>query len=165
MATFTIDSDNNIAAQTGPPANAENLQSFATEKELAKSAADRPASRLMEVWNSFAGVAPFDELKPVKKFTSRKPAVRRICQAVARLFPDGAPPATPVAPEAKSKTYMVAQFDPKTMAWIILAYAEPDPAISVVATGVVIGDALWIGAAAADGIAYRPLPRPATGTR
>ena len=32
----------------------------------------------METWNSFAGVAPFDDLKPVKKFTSRKLAVTRI---------------------------------------------------------------------------------------
>jgi hypothetical protein len=61
--------------------------------------------------------------------------------------------------------YMVAQFDPKTMAWTVLAYAEPNPALSVVSTGVVMGDTLWIGAASADGIAYRPLPRPAGGAR
>jgi hypothetical protein len=61
--------------------------------------------------------------------------------------------------------FMVAQLDPKTMAWTILAYAEPNAAISVVATGVVVGDTLWIGAAAADAIAYRPLPRPASGLR
>jgi hypothetical protein len=61
--------------------------------------------------------------------------------------------------------FMVAQLDPKTMAWTILAYAEPNPAISVVATGVIIGDTLWIGAASADAIAYRPLPRPASGAR
>jgi hypothetical protein len=61
--------------------------------------------------------------------------------------------------------FMVAQFEPKTMAWTVLAYAEPNPAISVVATGVVVGDMLWIGAAAADAIAYRPLPRPAGGAR
>jgi hypothetical protein len=61
--------------------------------------------------------------------------------------------------------FMVAQFEPKTMAWTVLAYAEPNPAISVVATGVVVGDMLWIGAAAVDAIAYRPLPRPAGGAR
>jgi hypothetical protein len=61
--------------------------------------------------------------------------------------------------------FMVAQLDPKTMAWTILAYAEPNPAISVVATGVLLGDTLWIGAASADAIAYRPLPRPAGGAR
>jgi len=61
--------------------------------------------------------------------------------------------------------FMIAQLDPNTMAWTILAYAEPNPAISVVATGVVMGDTLWIGAASADAIAYRPLPRPAGGAR
>jgi hypothetical protein len=39
----------------------------------------------VDTWNSFAGAAPFDELKPVKKFTSRKYAVARIWAAVARL--------------------------------------------------------------------------------
>lgn len=52
----------------------------------------------METWNSFAGVTPFDKLKPVKKFTSRKDAVARIWQAIARLSPDGAQPAADVAP-------------------------------------------------------------------
>ena len=61
--------------------------------------------------------------------------------------------------------FMVAQLDPKAMAWTILAYAEPNPAISVVSAGVVVGDTLWIGAAAADAIAYRPLPRPESGSR
>ena len=69
---FTIDSDNNIAAHAGSPASTENLETFATEKELAKLAAEWPATRLVETWNSFAGVAPFDDLKPVKKFTSRR---------------------------------------------------------------------------------------------
>ena len=71
MATFTIDTENNIAAHTAVPTNLENAQAFATEKDLAKLAAEWPGSRLVEVWNSFAGVAPFTELKPVKKFTSR----------------------------------------------------------------------------------------------
>ena len=43
-------------------------------------------------------MAPFDDLKPVKKFTSRKAAITRIWQAVARLFRDGAPQAATVAP-------------------------------------------------------------------
>jgi hypothetical protein len=56
----------------------------------------------VDTWNSFAGVAPFDELKPVKKFTDRKTAVARIWAAVARLSPDAAQPAPDVAP-AKGK--------------------------------------------------------------
>ena len=102
MATFTIDSENNIAAHAGIPAGADNLQSFATEKELAKLTAEWPGTRLVDIWNSFAGVAPFDDLKPVKKFTNRKAAVARIWAAVQRLSADGAQPAADVAP-AKGK--------------------------------------------------------------
>jgi hypothetical protein len=89
-AMFTIDSENNIAACAEIPAT-DNTQAFATEKDLAKLAADWPAGRLVELWNSFAGVTPFDELKPVKKFTSRKAAVARIWAAVQRLAADVAP--------------------------------------------------------------------------
>ena len=56
----------------------------------------------MDTWNSFAGVAPFDELKPVKKFTNRKAAVGRIWQAVTRRSADGAQPAPDVAPTKSS---------------------------------------------------------------
>jgi hypothetical protein len=104
MSTFTIDSDNNITALAGLPTGAEESQSFSNEKELAKLTAEWPASRLIETWNSFAGVAPFDGLKPVKKFTSRKSAVARIWQAVQRLSRDGAQQAATVAPaRGKSK--------------------------------------------------------------
>jgi Protein of unknown function (DUF3489) len=102
MSTFTIDSENNIAAHAEVPAGSENLQSFASEKELAKLAGEWPGSRLVEVWNSFAGVAPFTDLKPVKKFTNRKGAIARIWAAVQRLSPDAGEPAADVAP-AKGK--------------------------------------------------------------
>jgi len=98
MATFTIDSDNNITAHAELPAGADESQSFTSQKELAKLTAEWPASRLVDLWNSFAGVAPFDDLKPVKKFTSRKAAVSRILQAVTRLSSDVAQPAADVAP-------------------------------------------------------------------
>ena len=101
--TFTIDTDNNIAVHEQVPTG-DNLQSFASEKELAKLSAEWPASRLAEIWNSFAGVAPFDDFKPVKKFTNRKAAVARIWQAVQRLLPNAAEPAANVAPaKAKAK--------------------------------------------------------------
>jgi hypothetical protein len=103
MATFTIDIENNIAAHAAVPTKIDNLQVFATEKELAKLAAEWPGSRLVDVWNSFAGVAPFTELKPVKKFTSRGAAVARIWAAVQRLSPDVAEHAPDVAP-AKGKS-------------------------------------------------------------
>ena len=98
MTTFTIDSDNNIVAHAAVPGNLENAQAFNSEKELTKLAAEWAGSRLVEVWNSFAGVAPFDELKPVKKFTNRNVAVARIWAAVQRLVPNGAQQANDVAP-------------------------------------------------------------------
>jgi hypothetical protein len=98
MSTFTIDAENNIVAHAALPGGADQSQSFSTAKELARLAAEWPMSRLVDTWNSFAGVAPFDDLKPVKKFTSRKAAVVRICAAIARLSPDGARPAADVAP-------------------------------------------------------------------
>jgi hypothetical protein len=99
--TFTIDTDNNIAAHAGTPASAENVQSFASYQELAKLAADWPAPRLVETWNSFAGVAPFDDLRPVKKFTNRKVAVARIWAAVQRLATEDAPLARGIVPAGK----------------------------------------------------------------
>jgi hypothetical protein len=99
MTTFTIDPENNIMAYADAlDKTPENQQDFATEKELDKLAAGWGGQRLIEIWNSFAGVAPFDDLKPVKKFTDRKAAVRRIWQAVARLSPAIAPQTEPVAP-------------------------------------------------------------------
>jgi hypothetical protein len=90
---FSIDPDNNITALIEIPAGgADRSNTFSTEREFAKLAAEWPVSRLIDAWNSFAGVAPFQDLKPVKKFTNRKAAVARIWQAVARLSPDGAQP-------------------------------------------------------------------------
>jgi len=103
MSTFTIDSDNNIQAFAEAPASSNPAEVFSTPKELAKLTASWPASRLVEIWNSFAGVAPFADLKPVKKFTNRKAAVARIWQAVGRLLPDVSPGAAPQAPHVAPK--------------------------------------------------------------
>jgi len=61
--------------------------------------------------------------------------------------------------------YVVAQLEPRTLAWTVLAYSVPNPNIAVVSTGVVMGDTLWIGAASSEGIGYQPLPRPASSAR
>ena len=101
---------NNIAAHAAVPTSMENLEAFATEKELAKLAAECLGSRLVEVWNSFAGVAPFTELKPVKRFTSRNAAVARIWAAIQRLSPGGAQQVHDVAP-AKGKSKKSRRFN------------------------------------------------------
>jgi len=104
MTTFTIDNDNNITAFAKAPAGIAADQQFTTEKELAKLAVDWPASRLLDTWNSFAGVAPFDDLKPVKKFKHRKDAFARIWKAVQRLVAAPAPQAAQDAPKRKGST-------------------------------------------------------------
>mgnify|MGYP000039620745 CR=1 FL=1 len=99
MTTFAIDSDNTITAYLAGEAIPEDHARFASEKELAKLAAQWPADRLVEIWNGFAGVPPFGELKPVKKFTDRKTAVARIWRAIQALAPAAAPQAAKGAPK------------------------------------------------------------------
>jgi len=98
MTTFTIDAENNITAGAGISSAADESQSFTSQNELAKLAAGWPAARLVEIWNSFAGVAPFDNLQEVKKFTSRETAVKRIFKAVERLSGSADQPAPDTAP-------------------------------------------------------------------
>lgn len=97
MTTFAITTDNNITAFTAAEQVPEGQQRFTTEKELAKVSADWPISRFIDVWNGFAGVVPFDTLKPVKKFTDRKTAVSRIWKAIQALTPTPAPEVAPAA--------------------------------------------------------------------
>src|SRR6266516_7488164 len=122
MTTFTLDTDNNITAHDATPAAQDNVVAFATEKELTKLSADWPITRFVEAWNGFAGVPPFGDLKPVKKFTDRKTAAARIWKAIpmlgeelmrasirdaeaklkaARTAPAPVPQAADVAPKAK----------------------------------------------------------------
>ncbi len=82
---FTIDTDNEIVAHETAPAARDGVVLFATEKELAKVASGWPMDRLVETWNGFAGVAPFSDLKPVKKFENREKATRRIWAAIQKL--------------------------------------------------------------------------------
>ncbi len=94
---FAIDIENNITtleADAGIPANA---QQFTSEKEFGKLAADWPAERLVEIWNSLPGD------KPVKKFTSRTTAVGRIWKAIQSLGPVAAK-RSPTAARKKPKT-------------------------------------------------------------
>ena len=103
MNTFTIDTNNNITAfaslDEAQAAKIHNAEYFGTPQELAKLVASWPRTRPVEIWNSFAGVAPFTALKPVKKFTDRKAAVARIWEAVQVLPANVAKPAAHVAPE------------------------------------------------------------------
>ncbi len=109
---YIIDADNCLSIETEAPASIDVLAarpfaggaSFTSQQELATATEDWPASRLVEVWNSFAGAPPFGDLKEVRRFTDRKAAVARIWQAAQRLGEDleKEAAATP-APAAKPK--------------------------------------------------------------
>jgi hypothetical protein len=104
MTTYTIDETLNITAHESAAHLPENARCFASQEELASLTSDWPLSTLADTWNSFAGVTPFDDLKPVKKFTDRSSGVTRIWKAVQRLSPQPAPQTARVAPKrAKGK--------------------------------------------------------------
>ena len=109
--TFTIDTDNNITAHAAAPAAQDNLVVFASQKELSKATAEWPASRLVEIWNSFTGTSGYDTLKPVKKFTDCKAATTRIWAAIQKLEPAPVPRAA-TKPAKKAKAAKVAADEP-----------------------------------------------------
>jgi uncharacterized protein DUF3489 len=102
MNTFTIDASGNITAfaslDEARAAKIHNAEYFGSSQDLAKLVASWPRTRPVDIWNSFAGVAPFIALKPVKRFTDRKSAVARIWDAVQVLLANVGKPAAPVAP-------------------------------------------------------------------
>jgi hypothetical protein len=109
---FTIDTDNDIRVHETEAQAEEATKAAAgtivarSEKELAKAATEWPASRLVELWNSFAGVAPFTDCKPVEKFENRDKAVARIWATIQRLgnaiAPKPAPESQPAAVAKKT---------------------------------------------------------------
>jgi hypothetical protein len=92
MKTYTIDAENSITAFASKQDAAEG-ESFSSQEELASLVANWPVEQLIEVWNGIPG------LTPVKKFTDRKSAVRRIWKAIQSL--DGGSPAEPAAAAPK----------------------------------------------------------------
>ena len=82
MKTFTIENEtNNITAYATrrDAAAVPNAKIFSNETDLAELAANWPAPRLIEIWNSIPGNTP------VKKFTDRKTAATRIWKAIQSL--------------------------------------------------------------------------------
>jgi hypothetical protein len=79
MKTFTIDAENNITAQASRKAAKETgLAVFASEEQLAE-VIGTDSKRLVEIWNSLAGV------KPVTKFANRTMGIQRIWKAIQNL--------------------------------------------------------------------------------
>jgi hypothetical protein len=108
MKTFTIETETNnitLNASTKDAEAVSGAQRFSSEAALVKLAANWPAARLVEIWNSLPGATP------VRKFTDRKTAVNRIWRAIQNLVqpvaPEGEPeherslPSGSAAPEAQ----------------------------------------------------------------
>lgn len=53
--------------------------------------------------------------------------------------------------------YSVAQLDPATLSFRLVAYSEPNPAFNGVSAAVIIGNELWLGSYQSDRIAHRTL--------
>ena len=125
MKAFTLDAENDITAFTsrkevrhpGP-----KVETFCSEPELAAVLEKSPVARLVEIWSGLPGV------KPVRKFTSRAVAARRIWAAIQHLQPVGPPTRTVAlkgvraraaarkvtrAPESKATLVVALLRDPK----------------------------------------------------
>jgi hypothetical protein len=86
MTAFSIDSENNItifASLKEIQESEEETETFTNQEEFAALADKWAGGRLVEIWNSLAGV------RPVERFTSRRVAVGRIWKAIQHLKPDG----------------------------------------------------------------------------
>ena len=82
MKTFTIENESNDVTLHTTVEEAEavpNAERFRNETALAKLAANWPAARLVDIWNSLPGATP------LKKFKDRATAVSRIWRALQRL--------------------------------------------------------------------------------
>jgi len=99
MRLFAIDAENTITAFPAAEQVPEGQERFSSENELAAAASLWPRDRLVQIWNSFAGVAGFGaDLKPVKKFTDRTVGVARIWKAIQKL--NGVAETSEATPEA-----------------------------------------------------------------
>src|SRR5207245_4376573 len=95
LMTFTIDTQGNIVRHESTAAIPEGSAAFSSEADLATLAERWPVTRLVNIWNALPGVPP------VRKFTDRKTAIRRIWAALQVTTPAG-PAGTPRIPAKRS---------------------------------------------------------------
>jgi hypothetical protein len=98
MNAFTIDSDNNITVHASRKAARETGAGVFDTAENFAELIGPDTKRLVEIWNSLTGVTP------VKKFTSRAVAARRIFAEIQKLAaPANEMPATLGAGTARAR--------------------------------------------------------------
>jgi hypothetical protein len=84
MPAFTIDAENNITifpSLKEIEVSGAETETFTNLEELTALANKWPGARLVEIWNSLPGV------EPIKRFTSRSVAVKRIWKVIQHLKP------------------------------------------------------------------------------
>jgi hypothetical protein len=126
MKIFTIENDTNNITVHATVQDAEavtNAERFRNESGLHKLAADWPAARMVEIWNSLPGVTP------LKKFKDRQTAVSRIWKALENLG-QPAPAAAEPAPFPEAAP-VPDQVQDVTETPAIAASPEPVPATPV----------------------------------
>jgi hypothetical protein len=84
MKIFVVDQSNRATVYPSREAarRCEDGLPFASEKEFVSVAADWPMLRLVGIWNHLPDV------KPVRKFTDRSTALRRVWSAIQVLVPE-----------------------------------------------------------------------------
>jgi hypothetical protein len=109
---FSIDSDFAITNYEGPAPAREDVISFSDQRGLAKATTGWLTTQYVDLWNSFAGVPPFGDLRPVKKFTDRNTAIKRIWQVLSTAWPTaGNVPTEPVAQPASEGTIITTEVE------------------------------------------------------
>jgi hypothetical protein len=105
MKHFTIENDNNISVRGSAKEGdaVPDSERFSTEAALAKLAADWPAARLAEIFNSLPGVTE------VRKFKDRATAVSRIWRAIQTLGQTESAPAADQPVEATEAVQLEAE--------------------------------------------------------
>jgi len=124
MKNFTIENETNNITVHASAKEAEavpNSERFSSEAAMAKLAADWPAARLVEIWNSLPGETP------VKKFKDRATAVSRIWKAIQSLG-QTAPAAAEPAPVPETAPVPEREATETTQAEAVIPQAkEPAP--------------------------------------
>ncbi len=127
MKNFTIENETNNITVHPSAKDAEavpNSERFGTEAALAKLAANRPAARLVEIWNSLPGETP------VMKFKDRATAVSRIWKAIQRLG-ETAPVVKQTAPVLETAAVPEQANETAQPEAVVPESTEPAPAMPV----------------------------------
>ena len=123
-------------------------------------------------WHAIVVYSRFDTARPLRKMTAPGFMPDNIHWDGARLILAGMQYDEPACGGTRKiidgkaddmrchRGYVVAELNPRTLDFRILAYSEPNPAFNGVSAARIVDDELWLGAYQGDRIAVRRLPGP-----